>query len=171
MVAGDGDSVAGVGGETWRPDGSGDGRQSAGRGVCRTAADACRRCRLRLASTSAVRGGLERNLKIRGREKRERIEGGGVPDARRPRQGRLRPAERPFEPDGRVNGGFHLRDLSGQCGGRILAEAADVQVAPLLEGAEHGRHAEPELREAVLHLGRHFGVNLAHDEPVHLKLA
>jgi len=44
-------------------------------------------------------------LKIREREKRERTEGGGVPHARRPRQGRLRPAEPALDPDGRDVGG------------------------------------------------------------------
>ncbi|POH34088.1 MULTISPECIES: DUF3991 and toprim domain-containing protein [Sinorhizobium] len=45
------------------------------------------------------------SLKIREREKRERTEGGGVPHARGPRQGRLRPAEPALDPDGRDAGG------------------------------------------------------------------
>ncbi|MDK4716142.1 DUF3991 and toprim domain-containing protein [Rhizobium sp. CNPSo 4039] len=44
-------------------------------------------------------------LKIREKEKRERMEEGGVPHARRPRQGRLRPAEPALDPDGRDGGG------------------------------------------------------------------
>ncbi|OWV73551.1 hypothetical protein ATY75_30825 [Rhizobium sp. N122] len=44
-------------------------------------------------------------LKVKEREKRERMEGGGVPHARRPRQGRLRPAEPALDPDGRDAGG------------------------------------------------------------------
>ncbi|KQW26451.1 hypothetical protein ASE36_20290 [Rhizobium sp. Root274] len=44
-------------------------------------------------------------LKIREKEKRERKEGGGMPHARRPRQGRLRPAEPALDPDGRDAGG------------------------------------------------------------------
>ncbi|WP_139812624.1 DUF3991 and toprim domain-containing protein [Ensifer aridi] len=44
-------------------------------------------------------------LKIREREKRERTEEGGVPHARRARQGRLRPAEPALDPDGRDAGG------------------------------------------------------------------
>lgn len=44
-------------------------------------------------------------LKIREREKRERTEEGGVPHARRPRQGRLRPAEPALDPDDRDGGG------------------------------------------------------------------
>ncbi|ABC93001.1 UNVERIFIED_ORG: hypothetical protein GGE64_006266 [Rhizobium etli] len=44
-------------------------------------------------------------LKIRDKEKRERMEGGGVPHARRLRQGRLRPAEPALDADGRDAGG------------------------------------------------------------------
>lgn len=44
-------------------------------------------------------------LKIREKEQRERKEGGGMPYARRPRQGRLRPAEPALDPDGRDAGG------------------------------------------------------------------
>lgn len=44
-------------------------------------------------------------LKVREKERRERMEGGGVPHARRPRQGRLRPAEPALDPDGRDAGG------------------------------------------------------------------
>ncbi|OWV64132.1 hypothetical protein ATY76_22015 [Rhizobium sp. R339] len=44
-------------------------------------------------------------LKIREKEKTERMEGGGVPHARRPRQGRLRPAEPALDPDGHDAGG------------------------------------------------------------------
>jgi hypothetical protein len=44
-------------------------------------------------------------LKIREKEKRERKGGGGMPHARRPRQGRLRPAEPALDPDGRDAGG------------------------------------------------------------------
>ncbi|NML76367.1 DUF3991 domain-containing protein [Rhizobium sp. S-51] len=44
-------------------------------------------------------------LKIRGKEKRKRMEGEGVPHARRPRQGRLRPAEPALDPNGRDAGG------------------------------------------------------------------
>ncbi|MBB4420836.1 hypothetical protein GGE20_005827 [Rhizobium leguminosarum] len=44
-------------------------------------------------------------LKIREMEKRERMEGGGVPHARRRHQGKLRPAEPTLDPDGRDAGG------------------------------------------------------------------
>lgn len=44
-------------------------------------------------------------LKTRERDKKERTEGGGVPHARRLRQGRLRPAEPALDPDGRDAGG------------------------------------------------------------------
>ncbi|AJD43514.1 hypothetical protein IE4872_PB00135 (plasmid) [Rhizobium gallicum] len=45
------------------------------------------------------------SLKIMEREKRERTEGGGVPHARGPRQGKLRPAEPALDADGRDAGG------------------------------------------------------------------